>query len=63
MSIEEFESFDCPYCGEPNDLAVDPTGGARQTMIVDCTVCCAPIIIHVRIQGSYITIDVEKENE
>jgi len=32
----------CPYCGEGVDLDVDETGGARQSFVQDCPVCCQP---------------------
>ena len=32
----------CPYCGEPNEVAVDPGGGAAQEYVEDCAVCCQP---------------------
>ena len=64
MSLEEFEEFSCPYCGEINTLAIDVTGGSSQEFVVDCEVCCAPIAIRVRIAGGEIlSIDVHAENE
>lgn len=32
----------CPYCGEPNEVAVDPGGGSEQEYVEDCPVCCQP---------------------
>jgi len=32
----------CPYCGEANEIALDPDGGAFQDYIEDCQVCCRP---------------------
>lgn len=32
----------CPYCGESNEVAVDPGGGAVQEYVEDCAVCCQP---------------------
>jgi hypothetical protein len=32
----------CPYCGEASEVAVDPGGGALQTYVEDCPVCCRP---------------------
>ena len=32
----------CPYCGELNELAVDPGGGSLQLYVEDCHVCCRP---------------------
>lgn len=38
----------CPYCGAPNEIALDPSGGRRQDYVEDCQVCCQPW--NVRIQ-------------
>jgi hypothetical protein len=32
----------CPYCGEPNEVGIDPGGGAAQDYVEDCQVCCRP---------------------
>ena len=32
----------CPYCGELNEVAVDPGGGSSQSYVEDCHVCCRP---------------------
>lgn len=37
----------CPYCGEPNDIALDPGSGASQDYVEDCQVCCRPWRVHV----------------
>ena len=64
MSYGHDESFNCPYCGEPNPLLVDITGGGHQTFVVDCTVCCAPILVRLKVRGEeIISLDVRKENE
>jgi hypothetical protein len=38
----------CPWCGEPVTLALDPWGGAVQSYVEDCQVCCRPWAVHVR---------------
>jgi hypothetical protein len=64
MSLEQFEKFCCPYCGEVNDLLVDPSVGGHQEFVVDCEICCAPIVIRLQIQGRDITsLEAHKENE
>ena len=64
MIPEDLDSFSCPYCGETNVLSVDLTGGSQQRLIVDCEVCCNPIVIRVRVRGQGISsVDVRKENE
>jgi len=37
----------CPYCGEPNDIALDPGSGASQEYVEDCQVCCRPWRVRV----------------
>jgi hypothetical protein len=32
----------CPYCGEINEIGLDPGGGAHQEYIEDCQICCRP---------------------
>ena len=32
----------CPYCGEPNEIFLDPGSGASQQYVEDCQVCCQP---------------------
>jgi len=32
----------CPYCGEENEIGVDPGSGESQEYIEDCQVCCRP---------------------
>lgn len=64
MTLEQDENFLCPYCGESNALLVDFTTGSHQEFVVDCEVCCAPIVVRVKMRGEeIIAIDVKKENE
>ena len=37
----------CPHCGEVVSLGVDPAGGAVQTYVEDCQVCCRPWQVHL----------------
>jgi hypothetical protein len=37
----------CPFCGEEEEVYVDPGGGQRQTYVEDCPVCCRPRVVHV----------------
>jgi hypothetical protein len=32
----------CPYCGEVNEIGLDPGGGVSQDYVEDCQVCCRP---------------------
>jgi Cysteine-rich CPXCG len=38
----------CPYCGEPSEISLDPSGGTVQDYVEDCQVCCQPWRVHVR---------------
>lgn len=35
-------SVRCPYCGEENEIGLDPGGGSSQEYVEDCQVCCRP---------------------
>ncbi len=37
----------CPWCGEPNTVALDPGSGPTQEYVEDCQVCCRPWVVHV----------------
>jgi hypothetical protein len=32
----------CPYCGELNQIALDPGSGSTQQYVEDCQICCRP---------------------
>ena len=38
----------CPHCGEPVVIALDPGGGDEQEYVEDCQVCCRPWRVIVR---------------
>ena len=40
----------CPCCGEPNEIGLDPGSGASQEYIEDCQVCCRPFRVRVHYQ-------------
>ena len=37
----------CPYCGELNEIGLDPGSGASQQYVEDCQVCCRPWTVFV----------------
>jgi hypothetical protein len=41
----------CPFCGEAEELTVDPGGGDAQVYVEDCAVCCRPRVVHVEPGG------------
>lgn len=52
----------CPYCGEINEIALDPGSGNEQEYVEDCQVCCRPwrVVVHYLPDGS---ADVSAEPE
>ncbi len=44
----------CPYCGEANEVALDPGGGSAQEYVEDCQVCCQPwrVSVHYQADGT-----------
>jgi hypothetical protein len=38
----------CPYCGEANEIGLDPGSGEEQDYVEDCQVCCRPWHVRVR---------------
>jgi hypothetical protein len=41
----------CPYCGETNEIALDPGSGETQEYVEDCQVCCQPWRVVVTYHG------------
>ena len=38
----------CPYCGEINEIGLDPGSGTEQEYVEDCQVCCRAWQVSVR---------------
>jgi len=57
-------TYGCAFCGEENELTVDPSGGLRQTFTEDCTVCCRPNLITLTLDDEgEVSIEVTQEYE
>ena len=39
---------ECPCCGAPAEIALDPGSGTTQSYVEDCPVCCNPWVVSVR---------------
>jgi hypothetical protein len=52
--VDEGATIACPYCGAPNEIALDPSGGRRQEYVEDCQVCCQPwnVVVQYRRDGT-----------
>ncbi len=59
--MEDTGTFLCPYCGQRNDVAIDPGGGADQRWVTDCEVCCRPIVVRVHMEENESTLMAERE--
>ena len=59
----ESVTYSCAFCGEENDILVDPSGGRRQTFTEDCTVCCRPNLITLVFEGNDVRLDAVQEYE
>lgn len=53
----------CPYCGEPLDLAVDESGGRNQSYIEDCVVCCRPIEVEVVVEDGDVDVTLHGQDD
>ena len=57
-------TYDCAFCGEENEVLVDPSGGRRQTFTEDCAVCCRPNLIELAVdEDGEVEIQVTQEYE
>lgn len=54
---------ECPYCGEPLELAVDEFGGRRQSYVEDCVVCCRPMEVRVTLVDDDVEVSVRRQDE
>lgn len=63
MIFDDPKSFSCPYCGSDNDLVVDPSGGKRQKLILDCMICCQPIVVELSLSDNVWDVLVKREND
>ena len=59
------EAFvECPYCGEVNEISLDPGSGADQEYTEDCQVCCRAWLVHVRYgRDGKAEVEVERGDE
>jgi transposase-like protein len=59
-----FETVHCPYCGEANEIQIDPSAGRSQSYVEDCQVCCRPWQVQVRVDrsgGAQVTLHSEDD--
>jgi len=57
-------TYACAFCGQDNEVFVDPSAGRRQTFTEDCAVCCRPNLISLAVdEDGEVEIDVSQEYE
>lgn len=63
MEEGRFLEYRCPVCGSLNETFADPSAGPVQTLVEDCTVCCRPNVVRIRIdqRTGETSVDVEYE--
>lgn len=59
--MDFYGAFLCSFCGEENEIFVEPEDGKEQTITEDCSVCCRPNVLSIRIIGEQIIIESEFE--
>lgn len=61
-TAETGASVRCPYCGEINEITLDPGSGSQQEYVEDCQVCCRPwrVAVHYQPDGTAeVSVEVE----
>ncbi|MEC8556879.1 MAG: CPXCG motif-containing cysteine-rich protein [Planctomycetota bacterium] len=47
--MDDDASYICDFCGEEIVIPVDVSGGADQSYVEDCPVCCNPNLVHIQL--------------
>ena len=57
-------TISCPYCGEPQEVELDLSGGS-QRYVEDCQVCCRPIefAVDVDAAGELAGLDLRRDDD
>lgn len=63
MSLTEAGRFECPYCMTINDIEIDTLNDVNQEQVVDCQICCQPIVITVFENSNGLVLNAEREND
>jgi hypothetical protein len=57
-------AYSCAFCGEENEVFVDPSVERRQTFTEDCAVCCRPNLITITVDDDgEVELEVTQEDE
>lgn len=62
-TAETSATISCPYCGEINEIGLDPGSGSEQEYVEDCQVCCRACQVTVRyLPDGSAEVSVQPEN-
>jgi len=56
----QFRRITCPWCSETMEVEIDLSAG-NQTYTEDCQICCAPIVLDIRVDGDNIACTAQRE--
>lgn len=62
MNPAQFATLWCPYCGEANEMLVEPAAGTHR-YVEDCQVCCRPIEILLSVDGDDWTVEARRDDD
>lgn len=62
MSLTKASTFECPYCMTINDIEVDEINDIGQSQVVDCQICCQPILVTIYDSNGELDIHADMEN-
>ncbi len=51
----------CPYCWELQSIVIDHTD-EQTRQVIDCQICCQPILIHMQFTGNSLQLQADREN-
>ncbi|MCZ6818583.1 MAG: CPXCG motif-containing cysteine-rich protein [Calditrichaeota bacterium] len=61
--MEDVKQILCPYCGQPNEVFIDVSGGRVQRYVEDCQICCRPWQVHVEIVAGEPVVTLKTSDE
>ena len=54
-------SITCPYCWESQEIMIDHTD-EENWQVIDCQICCQPIVMQIQYEDDHVALQVEREN-
>lgn len=61
--MENNFEFECPYCGEINNVEIFLSEGRIQKFVRDCEVCCRPVELTVKFDNDgFFNIEIKNDD-